>query len=134
MNITEMSEKLAQYDNAFPSNIHDALTQVDRWIFGSQQGIEIATKLYLLACDTYAQARISYETKMASELLAEKKEGTKATLIKDVVKSNCVDVHLELIKAENIKNRYSILRQTWVEKLNTYKKLKDQNSNERTVC
>jgi hypothetical protein len=129
--LTTIQIELEKITNGMPETHHDLVTGIDRYIFGAQKGFELSSALYTLALDNECSCRIEYEKEYAKNLMQAKQEAIQITILDKYAKSKTVDKYTALISAENITKRTAVIRMTWIEKLNSYKKIKSDNINEK---
>lgn len=124
-------EELRKLEDEVPKDVGEILVNVDQYIFLAERGFTIASKLYTVASYEYTMQHAVYKLvfKMAYLELIEK--NTSVTMLKDYAKVKCIDEECKLIVKENRVDIAKNRRANWLEKLNTYKKIKSDNSNIR---
>lgn len=128
------NEKIVELDtikNGFPLEYIQLIAQIDRFIFGASQAYHIATQAQIIAKDILKTVRKTYELKYFREIIQLKEDRSPSTTLKELARAYSGIEKKELIDAEHIDIVAGILRGDCSERLNTYKKIKDGNSNER---
>ena len=126
--LTKEYEKLIE---KLPRDSHTLLTQIDVYIFGAMKILELTTEMYILAKEYLVNSTINYESEYSREIRNLKKDNTQVSIIKDLAKANQNELRALLYGAEFLKERAGLLRDIAIERLNTYKKIKSDNVNER---
>lgn len=127
----EKIRKLDLIEKEFPLEYIELIAEIDRFIFGANKGYHLSTQAQIIAKDILNEAQNRYNLKYFSEIRGLKAEKAPSTILKELARANCSKEKEELNDAENIDIISGILRADWQEKLNTYKKIKDGNRNER---
>jgi len=128
------NEKIAELDTlekAFPLEYLQLIAQIDRFIFGANEAYHIATQAQIIAKDIVKGATVIYNMKYFEEIRRLQEIKSPSSTLKELARAHSSDEKKELVDAENLDTIASLLRADCSERLNTYKKIKDGNSNER---
>jgi hypothetical protein len=126
--------KLNEYDrvaNALPKNYDRLIYEIDHFLFGAQMLFEIGTELVIIANELVKTALKGYEFELSQQINKLKHENTSVSILKDMAKAACQKEKNELYDMENLQSKARLLREMAHEKLQTYKKIKHDNINER---
>lgn len=117
-------KELDAYTKSFPKKYFDLYTKIDQYIYGAQQGFEIASEAYIIASELYTKELALYTLELSNIYNHLRENGNPVSSIKEDAKMQCINNYKVLIEAENIKDKAKIIREIWSEKLNTLKKIK----------
>ena len=123
-------KELGMIENELPQTYINLIALLDKNIFIAENGFDLATKIYITAKDIVKEAMIKHESILSEKLNMYKGQGIK-TGLRDYAKADCSKEKISLLRAENLESKAGLLRSIWLEKLNTYKKIKSSNVNER---
>lgn len=108
-----------------PNRYEDLLNRIDYFIWVQDINQYIFGEMLILAKKYYSEALYEYENALAEEM--KKNDNIPATTKKDISKANCMAQRKKLIDAEYFVDKYHILRDSTLERLNSYKKIKGGN-------
>jgi hypothetical protein len=125
----EYQKELKLIEDNLPSTYHDLLTNIDMYIFGAQKGFDIATKLVIICSGIEVQKKNAFKKAWALAFLDAKDT---APSVKDhEAKAKSVNEAADMHLAEAKSKAADLIREQFLEKLNTYKKIKSDNINMR---
>lgn len=125
----EYQRETNKIEDNLPKTYHDLLTNIDMYIFGAQKGFDIATKMVIICSSLETMKKNAYKKAWATAFLGAKDV---APSVKDhEAKALAVDAAMEMHIAESQAKAADLIRNQFLEKLNTYKKIKSDNINMR---
>jgi hypothetical protein len=124
-------DEIEKIENYLPSKYDDLIQQIDKYIFGAQRGFDACTELLVLYCNQEAMAMAVFKKAYAVCLLDAEAKKVPVSGRGDYAKSRTDTEDCNVITADNNVRIARLRRDKFLERLNTYKKIKGDNTNMR---
>jgi hypothetical protein len=117
---------------SLPGTVEELTIHIDRYIFEAQRGYAKCTELLILYSDKECEAKTSYKKALAGKMIDARRESVAATARKEYALTFIVQEDIDLMKAEFAVHRAGLMRDKWMETINTYKKIKGESFSSRS--
>jgi hypothetical protein len=127
----QLLDDIEKITNYLPRSHDDLIKQIDRFIFGAQTGFDLITEYTALCFNKKSEFSTLYKRVLSSKYLEAENKNIAPTARKEYATMHSVDAEISMLKAENELRIARMRRDQWIERLNSYKKIKGDNINMR---
>lgn len=127
----EILAKIEDVGTHLPKSCDDLVKQIDAYIFNAQRGFDYCTELYILEVERQAVASTSYKRALAIAMKEAEASGVAASCRKEWALARVVENDCAMTEADTGVMVARLMRDRYLERLNSYKRIKSDNFNTR---
>ena len=131
MDEKELMAEIEKVEASLPHTYNDLIQQIDRFIFGAQKGFDLCTELLCLCFENRAAHLILHKKAFKLAYNTAEQNNLAATSRKEYANANSIDEECNLILADTKVDVARFKRDRFIERLNSFKKIKGENINAR---
>jgi hypothetical protein len=132
MNRDEIIAKINEVESHLPKTYDELIMQIDRFIFGAQKGFDLCTELLLSDFNEQAKASVEYKKALARLILDAEMMKVAASCRKEWAIARMVVEDSEMTLAESNVMITRFMRDRYLERLNSFKRIKGDSVMQRT--